>query len=212
MRLLLADAHALMRAGLRRLIEGVPGMAVIGEAADGQHLLELTGKLHPDALLIDLKLNGMSGADALVQLRRHYPQVSVLVVSALTGAHQVRSALKLGALGFLDKNADSTELPLALSALSKQQVYLSPSVAQYALDRRRNPRQDEEDAVLSMRQRQMMQLIARGKSTKEIAALMGVSVKTVETHRARAMQTLGLHGTNALMRYAISQGLENPEH
>lgn len=207
MQLILADGHTLMRAGLKRLVEDLPGMRVLGEAAEGQELLELVGRLHPDAVITEIALPGMSGLEALTQIRRHYPQVAVLVLSSQATTSVVRSALRLGAGGFLVKDAEPAELALALAALRKQQTYLSPRIARTALDRRRSAAPDEAGA-LTQRQRQVLALVARGKSTKEIAALMGVSIKTVETHRARLMQTLGLHGTHALMRYALNSGLD----
>lgn len=210
MQLVLADAQTLMRAGLRRLIEQLPGQRVIGEAGDGQQLLDLVGRLHPDAVITEIAMPVMSGLEALTQIRRHFPQVPVLILSSLTTHHNVRSALKLGAAGFLVKDAEPVELELALAALRKRQTYLSPRVAQNALDRRRNAHA-EEASQLTTRQRQVLALVARGKSTKQVAALMGVSIKTVETHRARAMQSLGIVGINALMRYALSSGLDSNE-
>lgn len=213
MQLVLADAQTLMRAGFKRLLEELPGVRVLGEAGDGQQLLDQISRLHPDAVLIDINLPGMSGLEALTQIRRHYPQVSVLIVSSQATAHNVRTALRLGAAGFLVKDAEPLELELALAALRKHQTYLSPRIARNALDRRRNAQRGEQnEATLTARQRQVLSLIARGKSTKEIASLMGVSIKTVETHRARSMQALGIHGINALMRYALSSGLEHSEH
>ena len=147
--------------------------------------------------------------EALAQIRRHYPEVAVLMLSAQTDSHAVRSALKLGAVGFLSKNAGLPELQLALGAIERSQVYLSPEIAHLAFERRGNAQRAEDNVALTPRQRQVLQLIARGKSTKEIAGLMGVSIKTVETHRARMMQALGLFGTNALMRFAIRQGLDS---
>lgn len=210
MRIVLADSQTLVRAGLRQLIEKISGMQVVGEAGDGQQLLELIGLLHPDAALCEIQLPQMSGLEALTQIRRHYPQVQVLMVSSHSAAHYVRTAIKVGAAGFLVKDAEPLELELALHALRKHQTYLSPSVADSAMERRRNPRL-EDHATLSIRQRQVLKLIAKGRSTKEIAALLGVSNKTVETHRTRAMQTLGLHGINALMRYAMQNDLESSE-
>jgi DNA-binding NarL/FixJ family response regulator len=208
MQLVLADPQTLVRAGIRRLIEAVPGMRVVGEAGDGQQLLQEVGRLHPDAVLTEISLPVMSGLEAMTQIRRHYPQVRVMILSAQASHHNVRSAMRLGAAGFLVKDAEPAELELALSALRKQQTYLSPRVAQTALERR-NSAERGDGAALTVRQRQVLALMARGKSTKEIAALMGVSIKTVETHRARTMQSLGLHGVNALMRYALSSGLES---
>lgn len=143
MQLVLADPHTLVRAGIRRLIEAQPGLRVAGEAGDGQQLLELIARLHPDAALIEINLPLMSGLEALAQIRRHYPQVPVLILSAQSSPQNVRSALKAGAAGFLVKDAEPLELELALAAIRKRQTYISPSIAQNALDRRRNPRAEE---------------------------------------------------------------------
>lgn len=209
MRLILADPQTLVRAGLARLFEVHTGAQVVGEAGDGQQLLELTGRLHPDVIVSELILGRMSGLEALSQVRRHYPEVAVLLLSAQLDSHAVRTALKLGAAGFLGKNADPPELALALQAVEKGQVYLSPGVAHLAFERRNASQRAEDHVALTPRQTQVLQLIARGRSTKEIAALMGISIKTVETHRARMMQSLGLYGTNALMRYAIRLGMDS---
>lgn len=209
MRLILAEPQALVRTALARLIEQNARVEILGEAADGQQLLEQVGRLHPDVVVTEVNLGSMNGLEVLSQIRRHYPEVSVLLLSAQTDGPCVRSALKLGAAGFLSKNAGLAELQLALGAVERSQVYLSPEIAHLALERRAGVTRVEDNVTLTPRQRQVLQLIARGKSTKEIAALMGVSIKTVETHRARMMQALGLFGTNALMRFAIRQGLDN---
>lgn len=209
MRLILAEPQALVRIALTRLIEQNAKVEIIGEAADGQHLLAQVGRLHPDVVITEVNLPQMSGLEALAQIRRHYPEVAVLMLSAQTDSQAVRSALKLGAVGFLSKNAGLPELQLALGAIERSQVYLSPEIAHLAFERRGNAQRAEDNVALTPRQRQVLQLIARGKSTKEIAGLMGVSIKTVETHRARMMQALGLFGTNALMRFAIRQGLDS---
>ncbi len=207
MRIVLGESQTLVRAGLRRLLEEHTHTQVVGEAADGQQLLELTGRLRPDAVLTEINLPLMTGLEALVQIHRHYPEVSVLILSSLTDGQHVRSALRNGAAGFMAKDAEPAELGIALRAVERRQVYLSPAISHKAVERRTGLRH-EDNVDLTPRQRQVLQLIARGKSTKEIGGLMGVSVKTVETHRARLMQSLGLYGTNALMRYAIRIGLD----
>jgi DNA-binding NarL/FixJ family response regulator len=204
MRLVLADSRTLVLAGLKRLIQEHTDATVVGEARDGQSLLELVGQLRPDAVLTEIDLPKISGLEALVQIHRHYPEVAVLV---LTDGQHVRAALRAGAAGFLDKDAEPLELGLALRAVQRRQIYLSPSISHAAVERR-SGHLAEDRVSLTPRQRQVLQLIGRGKSTKEIAGLMGVSIKTVETHRARMMNALGLYGTNALMRYAIRTGLD----
>ncbi len=211
MRLVLADSQPLVRAGLRRLCEAIEGVSVLGETGDGQQLLEMVAKRQPDLALIELTLPTLNGLDAIQQIRRHYPSVMVMIVSARSEASQVRAALKAGAVGYLSKQGEAVELELALSAVSKRQTYLSPNISHAVVGIRRSARA-EDSVTLPRRQQQVLQLIARGKSTKEIAQLMGISSKTVETHRARMMDALGLHGTNALMRYAIRTGLEGAEN
>ncbi|MES0874084.1 response regulator transcription factor [Sinimarinibacterium thermocellulolyticum] len=207
MRLVLADSRTLVLAGFKRLIAEYTDASVVGEARDGQSLLELVGRLRPDAVLTEIDLPKISGLEALVQIHRHYPEVAVLILTGLTDGQHVRAALRAGAAGFLDKDAEPIELGLALRAVQRRQIYLSPSISHAAVERRNGPLV-EDRVSLTPRQRQVLQLIGRGKSTKEIASLMGVSVKTVETHRARMMNALGLYGTNALMRYAIRTGLD----
>lgn len=208
MRVILADNHTLVRAGIRRLIESVEHIEVVAETGDGQQLLDLVARLRPDLVVTELTLTGMGGLDAAAQLRRHYPEVEVLVLSSQTGVQQVRAVVKSGVSGFLAKDAEPAELELALRAAARGQSYLSPQISRIALEQRRH-RRAEDRPQLTARQRQVMQLLARGRSTKEIAAIMGVSVKTVETHRARLMQTLGMRGTNALMHYAIRHGFDS---
>jgi len=210
MRIVLADSQPMVRAGVRRLCEAIPNVEVIAETDDGQQLLELVAQHQPDLAITELTLQTLNGLDALQQIRRHYPQVTVMVISARSEASQVRAALKAGASGYLSKYGEAVELELALRAVAKRQTYLSPGVSHSIVGQRRSARV-EDSVVLPRRQRQVLQLIARGKSTKEIAQLMGISGKTVETHRARMMDTLGLRGTNALMRYAIRTGLEGAD-
>ncbi len=207
MRIVLADSRTLVLAGFKRLIQEHTDATVVGEARDGQALLELVSQHRPDAVMTEIDLPRVTGLEALVQIRRHYPEVAVLILTSLTDGQHVRAALKHGAAGFMDKDAEPMELGLALRAVQRRQIYLSPSISHAAVERR-NSQLVEDRVSLTPRQRQVLQLIGRGKSTKEIASLMGVSIKTVETHRARMMNALGLYGTNALMRYAIRTGLD----
>ena len=211
MKVVLADGQSLVRAGIRLLLQSEGQAEVVGEAADGQELLSLVARLRPRAALVELDLPVVNGLDVLAQIRRHYPEVAVLMLAGRPEPGQVRSALRQGAAGFLTKQAEPQELGLALRSIEKQQTYISPAVSNLLLDRRDQSRV-EDTAILTHRQRQVLTLIGKGRSTKEIAALLGVSVKTVETHRARLMQSLGLYGTNALMRTALRWGLDTHEH
>lgn len=210
-KVVLAEGQALVRAGLRLLLETMAHAEVIAETSDGQELLGLVGRLRPRAALVDFELPVVNGLDVLVQIRRHYPEVSVLLIATRPDPGQVRASLRQGAAGFLTKQAEPQELGLALRSVEKQQTYISPAVSNLLLDRRDHTRV-EDGAELTQRQRQVLTLIGKGRSTKEIAQLLGVSVKTVETHRARLMHALGLYGTNALMRTALRWGLDSHEH
>lgn len=208
----LGDELALVRAGVRRLLAEVtdPRVELLAEVGDGQALLEIVSRTRPDLVIVEHVMTSMGGLEVAQQIRRHYPEVKVLFLTARTEPNHVRNAMHAGAVGYVVKEAEPAELALALKAIAKGQSYLSPKVSAAAFDRRIRAREDRE-GILTARQRQVLRLMARGKSTKEIAALMGVSVKTVETHRARLASTLGLYGVNALMRFAIKAGMDNGE-
>ncbi len=212
MRIILADELTLMRAGLRALLLGMASLdsEVIAETGDGSELLDLCLAMRPDLVITEVTLHGMSGHEASQQLRRHMPNLPVLFLSARSDSYNVRLAMQFGAAGYVVKDAEPVELLLALKAVAKGQKYLSPKVSAAALDRRNRDRGSVE-GVLSNRQRQVLRMMGKGKSTKEIASLLGLSVKTVETHRARTAQSLGLYGANALMRFAIKTGMDNGE-
>ena len=212
MRIVLADELTLVRAGIRRLLESMtePRVQVLGETGDGQAQLEMASRFRPDLVVIEHTLTSMGGQEVGQQMRRHYPDVKLMFLTARSEPNHVRLAMQAGAVAYVVKDAEPLELELALKAIAKGQSYLSPKVSAAAFDRRTAAR-DERQGVLSQRQRQVLRLMARGKSTKEIAALMGVSVKTVETHRARMAAVLGLYGINPLMRFAIKMGMDNGE-
>lgn len=212
MRIVLADEMTLVRAGMRALLLGMASLSteVVAETGDGSELLDLCLALKPDLVITEVTLAGISGHEASQQLHRHLPQVPVLFVSSKFDSYSVRLAMQFGAAGYVVKDADPVELLLALKAVAKGQKYLSPKVSASALERRNHDRVGGE-GVLSVRQRQVLRMLGKGKSTKEIANLLGLSVKTVETHRARTAQSLGLYGTNALMRFAIKTGMDSGE-
>jgi DNA-binding NarL/FixJ family response regulator len=205
-----ADPQTLVRAGLRHLLETIDGVHVVAEADDGRQLLDQVIALRPQLVVTELSLPEVSGLEALKRISRHMPDVRVLILSYLTDSAHVRSALKAGASGFLSKSADPAELDLAVRAIARGQTYLSPSVSHHAIERRRAHR-NTESVVLSQRQREVLRLIGRGKSTKEIASLLGIGNKTVETHRARLMQALSLSNTHALMHFAVRTVLDGSD-
>ncbi|MBI2382931.1 MAG: response regulator transcription factor [Gammaproteobacteria bacterium] len=207
MRILLVDDHVLLRAGLRCLLQVMPKAEVVGEADQGPHAMEMASRCKPDLILLDLSPPEARSFETLADLRRRYPDVRILIVSAHEEGHNVRHALLSGANGYLVKNASPSELEFALQALARHHTFVSPRVSHGLVDRRDDAR-DSQDARLSQRQRQVLRLIARGRSTKEIAHDLGLSVKTVETHRARLMEVLEVRGTHGLLRYALQAGFD----
>lgn len=201
-RLILADSHSLVRAAIRHYLGTLPGVQVVGEADSGRHLLEEVSRLRPDLVLSEFLLPDTAGFDLIQNFRRHYPAVGLIFLTSSSDPGHAQAALRLGARGFLTKFSEPQELELALNAHRKGQIYVTAGLSSRMLENRRAQR-PEGTGVLTRRQREVLRMVGRGKSTKEIAQLMGVSTKTVETHRARLMQTLGLRGSNALTHFAI---------
>lgn len=212
LRVVLADEHTLVRAGIARLLAGFtdPKVEIVAECGDGQQTLEAVARLRPDLVILEHNLEGVNGHEVSQQMERHYPDVRRMFLTSKTEPLPVRSAVQGGVAAYIIKSSEVLELELALRAVAKGQRYISSRVASGAFERRARNREGGE-GVLTPRQRQVLRMMARGKSTKEIAALMGVSVKTVETHRARMAQVLGLYGVTALMRFAIKLDIERGE-
>lgn len=204
---LLADDHALVRAGIRALLASIDGIRVLGEAADGESALRLTASLRPDVLLLDISLADMSGLQVLRQLRTSQPATRVVVLSMHSESAYVSEARRSGAAGYLLKDAAPAELESALQTVMGGDHYLSPAIARHLADA---PPAGEADELLTARQRQILKLIAEGRSTKEIAYDLELSVKTVETHRAQIMERLQIRDVPGLTRYAIRCGLIVP--
>lgn len=202
MRVVIAGSQGLVRAGLKRLVEDRPGVEGVVTLNSGPALLEAVRAAPPQAVLADFDLPQLSGLEVLVRIRREHPQTAVLMLTAAPDAQLMRAAVRLGAMGVLDLAAEPADLYGALAAVQRRQVYISPSISHHLASPPGN-RSPEDATSLSQRQRQVLTMIGRGNSTREIASEMGVSIKTVETHRARMMDALGIHGTHALMRYAI---------
>lgn len=209
MRIILADELTLVRAGIRALLQGMAALSadVVAETGDGRELIDLCNALKPDLVITEVPLQGITGVEACQQLRRELPGMATIFLSAKSDSYTVRQAMATGATGYVVKNGDPVELLLALKAAAKGQRYSSPSVSGAALERRNRERSLKE-GILSGRQRQVLRLIGQGKSTREISELLNLSIKTVETHRARTANVLGLQGTNALMHFAIKCGMD----
>ena len=208
-RVLLADDHTLVRAGLRALVESIAGAEVVGEAGDGREALELIGKLRPDVVLLDIGMPGMNGLEVARRAAEASPRTRLIILSMHAESSYVRQALQAGVAGYLLKGAAVSELPLALAAVMRGETYLTPRVSQAVVDGMLGGESAGPGPLegLTDRQREILQLIAEGKSTKEIAGILDVSVKTVETHRARLMERLGIRDVAGLVRFAIRAGL-----
>jgi DNA-binding NarL/FixJ family response regulator len=196
-RVLLADDHVLVRAGLRRVLESFPGAEVVAEADDGDQVADLVALHRPDIVVTDLSMRRKSGYDVLRQLRQEHPEVRVIVISMHADAAHVSQALEAGACGYVVKDAAPSELEVALRAAAAGQTFLSPRVSAAQLGG--SPGAPK----LSRRQNEILEMLGRGLATKEIAAQLGLSVKTVETHRARLMRSLNLRRSTELLRYAV---------
>ena len=206
MKILVADDHNLMRAGLVSLIARLPEMVVVGEAADGREALRMVRELKPDIVLMDIAMPGLNGLEAAERIHGILPATKIIILSMHASEEYVAQALKAGASGYLLKDAATTELEMALKSMSMGQFYLSPAISRQVVDTllRGGPTGID---LLTPRQREILQLIAEGKGTREIAETLHLSVKTVETHRAQLMDRLDIHDTAGLVRYALRKGL-----
>ena len=206
-RILLADDHKLVRAGLRALLSGMPDVEVVGEATDGAEAIELVSRLPVDIVLMDIAMKGMNGLEATAKLRDVQPGVRVIILSMHATGDYLQQALRAGAVGYMLKDAAPLELQLALAAVSRGETYLSPAVSGQIVEGFLNQEKTGGDGALTPRQSEILCLIAQGQSTKEIAFQLGLSNKTVETHRAQLMERLGIREVAGLVRYAIRVGL-----
>ena len=212
-RVLVADDHALFRAGVRKLLQSFEGIQVVGEAADGHEALRLSGTERPDVLLMDIGMPGLNGVEAAARLTREGPRPRVVILSMHTGEDHVLRAIRAGAAGYLLKDASPAELEAAVRSVARGEIYLSPAISRYVVDdyvRRAGGDRSPLDRLTS-RQREVLQLIAEGNTTKAIATRLGLSVKTVETHRAQLMERLEARDVATLVRLAIRVGLVESE-
>jgi DNA-binding NarL/FixJ family response regulator len=215
LRLLLADDHALVRAGMRALLNELPGVEVVAETGDGREALRLVREQRPDIALIDISMPGLNGLEVASRIVHDHPTTRVVIVSMHGDDESVRRALVAGAAGYLLKNSDRSELELALRAVARGDTWLSPSLTKRVVAAYTHgtpqPSEGWAFATLTPRQREVLQLVAEGHSSKEIASRLNVALKTVETHRTELMERLGIHGVASLVRYAIQVGLVRPE-
>lgn len=209
-RILLADDHHLVRAGIRSLLEGLPDIEVVAETGDGREAIELVRTCGPALVLMDIAMGGMNGLEATARLLKEFPQLRIIILSMHANEEYVRQALHAGAAGYLLKDAATTELEVAVRAVARGETYLSPAISRHVIEEYLGGRGEPAAgplAQLTARQREVLQLIAEGKTTKQIAGLLDVSVKTAETHRAQLMERLGIRDVPGLVRFAIRHGL-----
>jgi len=207
-RVVLADDHVLVRQGLKSLLER-EGFQVVGEASDGQEVLRHVQSLQPDIAVVDIRMPILNGLNAARELKRSCPKTKVILLTQHDEDQYVSEAIEAGVMGYVLKNQVASDLLQAMRQVSRNQVYLSPGVSRAVMEVYRSKSVQPGDR-LTLREKQVLQLIAEGKSTKDVASLLGISVKTAETHRTRLMQKLDIHETASLVRYAVRQGIVQP--
>jgi DNA-binding NarL/FixJ family response regulator len=208
---LLADDHGIVRRGLKSLLESQPGLEVVGEAADGQEALRLCGELSPDLLIIDISMPLMNGIEVASRAHKLEPAPAVIILSMHADESYIMRALGAGARGYLVKDATDEDLLPAVRAVAAGKPFFSPTVAavlmeDYVRQLRARGLSDSYD-LLTDREREILQLLAEGRSNKEVASLLDVGLSTVETHRANLMQKLNLHNTAEIVLYAVRKGI-----
>jgi DNA-binding NarL/FixJ family response regulator len=207
-RVLVVEDHALVRAGIHALLRNMPGVEVVAEAGDGNTALRFIEQHRPDVVLMDIVLPGLNGLDTLVAAKP-YPGTHIIMLSMHANDEYVRRALQGGAIGYLLKGSEPAELELAIRAAARGDFFLSPAVSKQIVVSYVRHVDEEQNSVeqLTARQRQILQLVAEGRTTQEIATTLTIGVKTVETHRAHLMERLNIHDVAGLVRYAIQMGV-----
>lgn len=213
LRVMIVEDHALVRAGMRALLEKIEGIDVVSAVGDGWEAVKAVQADAPDLVLMDIAMPELNGLDATSRIVKESPATRVILLSMHANEEYLQQALQSGALGYLLKGAELAELELAIKTVSRGESYLTPAVAKYAIEAYREKSDGATGplARLSMRQREILQLIAEGHTTKDIAQRLNVSVKTVETHRAHLMERLEIHDVPGLVRFAVRVGLIQPD-
>ena len=205
-KVLLADDHTIVRQGLKLILSSHPDLEVVGEAANGREVIDLAEKLKPDVILMDVAMPELNGIEATRRLHQISPRIKVLVLSMHKEAVYVREILKAGARGYILKDAIDTELVNAIQSVARGDGYISPAISGSLLSDYRQNLTDPLD-LLSTREREVLQLIAEGKTNKEVATRLNLSVYTVDSHRGKIMEKLNLHSAGELIRFAVKNGL-----
>ena len=207
-RIVLADDHVLVRQGLKSLLER-EGFQVVAEASDGQEALGHVESLKPDIAVMDISMPTLNGLNAAREISRASPKTKTILLTQHDESQYIREALEAGVKGYVLKSQVASDLLLAIRQVSRGQVYLSPGVSSAVMEAY-NSKSETSKNPLTARERQVLQLIAEGKSTKDVASLLGISVKTAESHRTRLMQKLDIHETASLVLYAVRHGIVQP--
>jgi two-component system, NarL family, response regulator NreC len=207
-KVLLADDHTLVRQGLKSLLER-EGIQVVGEAQDGHEVLQLAAKHSPDVAVLDISMPILNGLDAARELKRSAPKTKTILLTRHDEDEYLIEALRAGVKGYVLKNQAASDLVHAIQLVCRGQVYLSPGMSSVVVDAYLSKTELPVDPITS-REREVLQLIAEGKSTKDIASLLGISVKTADSHRSRLMRKLDIHEVASLVRYAVRKGLVQP--
>ena len=207
-RILLADDHVIVRQGFRALLER-EGLEVVAEAANGHEAVRLAGELLPDVAVLDFAMPLLNGLDAAKEIRRRSPRTRTILLTVHSEDHYVLEALQAGVHGYVVKTQAAADLVQAIREIRGNAIYLSPTISRAVVEAYFDKATPPGD-VLSSRERQVLQLVAEGKTTKEIAGVLGVSIKTADSHRARIMRKLDIHDTAGLVRFAIRRGLIHP--
>jgi DNA-binding NarL/FixJ family response regulator len=212
-RVILADDHALLRAGIRSLLHGLKEIEVVAEASNGLEALKLIKAHHPDVLCTDIGMAGMNGLVLTGRVVKEFPRVRVIILSMHASEEYVCQALRLGAAGYLLKDSAPSELSFAIKAAARGETYLTPSISKHVINNyvQRTGGESSPLELLTLRQREILQLVAEGRTTKEIARTLHIGIKTVETHRTQLMDRLDIHDLAGLVRFAIRVGLVQPE-
>lgn len=207
--IMIVDSQQLMRDGIRAILENQPDLDVIGDVADGRSAVTMAVQKRPDIAVVEGQLPRLSGIEAIRRIREESPRTACIVLSSPQASAQMRQALLAGAAGFLPKDSSAQDLLNAVSTVAQGRSYLAPAVADQVVNALRSPgdQTGEGGGVLTSRQREVLQLIAEGLSTKEIAEELGISTKTAQTHRAKLMGRVGIRKASSLVRYAIREGI-----
>ena len=211
MRVVLADDHDIVRRGLRALLQNEPGVDVVGEASDGREALDLCQELQPDLAILDIAMPQLNGIEVAAQAIRHNPRLRVVMLSMYAHESYIIRALTAGAKAYLLKDTTEEDLIPAVRAVTQGRSFFSPAISQILAEDYvrylQQSGQEDSYALLTDREKQVLQLLAEGRSNKDVASLLGIGLSTVETHRANIMQKLALHNTAELVLYAVRKGI-----